>query len=141
MHEKTYKEYFYYQSPSLLRKDLYEENQILYEENQIKNEKIVKYINDSLIDLRNPVNSNKIPDNENPNRTIDIVEKMLIFNKQQKSKGLKILAPKQMLQRLPIGLAQVKTGNTSENFLNEIQQIIYSKEKYWVWYDNINNFE
>ena len=105
----------------------------------MKNEKIVKYINDSLIDLRNPVNSNKIPDNENPNKTIDIVEKMLIFNKQQKSKGLKILTPKQMLQRLPIGLAQVKNGNTSENFLNEIQQIIYSKEKYWIWYDNINN--
>ena len=107
----------------------------------MKNEKIVKYINDSLIDLRNPVNSNKIPDNENPNKTIDIVEKMLIFSKQQKSKGLKILTPKQMLQRLPIGLAQVKNGNTSENFLNEIQQIIYSKEKYWIWYDNINNFE
>ena len=107
----------------------------------MKNEKIVKYINDSLIDLRNPVNSNKIPDNENPNKTIDIVEKMLIFNKQQKSKGLKILTPKQMLQRLPIGLAQVKNGNTSENFLNEIQQIIYSKEKYWIWYDNIKDFE
>ena len=31
-----------------------------------------------------------------------------------------------MLQRLPIGLAQVKTGNTSENLLNEISQIIHS---------------
>ena len=39
---------------------------------------------------------------------------------------LKILAPKQMLQRLPIALAQVKAGNNSENLLNEIQQIIYS---------------
>ena len=28
--------------------------------------------------------------------------------------GLKILTPKQMLQRLPIVLAQVKAGNTSE---------------------------
>ena len=26
-----------------------------------------------------------------------------------------------MLQRLPIALAQVKTGNTSENVLNEIR--------------------
>ena len=34
--------------------------------------------------------------------------------------------PKQMLQRLPIALAQVKAGNTSENLLNEIRQIIYS---------------
>ena len=33
-------------------------------------------------------------------------------------RGLKILAPKQMLQRLPIALAQVKAGNNSENLLN-----------------------
>ena len=31
-----------------------------------------------------------------------------------------------MLQRLPIALAQVKTGNNSENLLNEIRQIVYS---------------
>ena len=30
-----------------------------------------------------------------------------------------------MLQGLPIVLAQVKTGNTSENLLTEIRQIIY----------------
>ena len=30
-----------------------------------------------------------------------------------------------MLQRLPIALAQVKTGNNSENLLNEIRQIIH----------------
>ena len=41
-------------------------------------------------------------------------------------KGLKILKPKQMFQRLPIALAQVKAGNNSENLLNEIRQIIYS---------------
>ena len=39
--------------------------------------------------------------------------------------GLKILSPKQMLQRLPIALAQVKVGNNSESLLNEIRQIIY----------------
>ena len=39
---------------------------------------------------------------------------------------LKVLTPKQMLQRLPIVLAQVKAGNNSENLLNEIRQIIYS---------------
>ena len=38
---------------------------------------------------------------------------------------LKLLTTKQMLQRLPIALAQVKTGNTSENLLlSEIRQII-----------------
>ena len=31
-----------------------------------------------------------------------------------------------MLQRLSVALAQVKEGNTSENLLNEIRQIIYS---------------
>ena len=31
-----------------------------------------------------------------------------------KATGLKILTPKQMLQRLPIALAQVKAGNNSE---------------------------
>ena len=39
---------------------------------------------------------------------------------------LKILTPKQMLQRLSIALAQVKAGNNSKNLLNEIRQIIYS---------------
>ena len=39
---------------------------------------------------------------------------------------LKILSPKQMLQRLPIALAQVKAGNNSKSFLNEIKQIVYS---------------
>ena len=32
--------------------------------------------------------------------------------------GLKILTPKQMLQRLPIALAKVKAGNNSEILLN-----------------------
>ena len=43
-----------------------------------------------------------------------------------KGTGHKILTPKQMLQRLPIALAQVKSGNNSQNLLNEIRQIIYS---------------
>ena len=34
-----------------------------------------------------------------------------------------------MLQRLPIALAKVKADNTSENWLNEVRQIIYSL--YW----------
>ena len=56
-------------------------------------------------------------------------------------KGLNILTPKQMLQRLPIALAQVKAGNNSENLLNEIWQIIYSlyqsKEIIKKVYDNL----
>ena len=45
--------------------------------------------------------------------------------KAKYGRGLKILTPKQMLQRLPMTLAQVKVGYTSENILNEIRQIIY----------------
>ena len=47
-------------------------------------------------------------------------------NNETKGTGLKILTPKQMLQRLPIALAQVKAGNNSESLLNEIRQIVYS---------------
>ena len=46
--------------------------------------------------------------------------------KATKGKGLKILTPKQMLQRLPIALAQVKAGNNSKSLLNEIRKIVYS---------------
>ena len=45
---------------------------------------------------------------------------------ETKGTGFKILTPKQILQQLPIALAQVKAGNNSENLLNEIRQIIYS---------------
>ena len=48
-----------------------------------------------------------------------------------------------MIQRLPIALAHLKAGNTSENLLNEIRQIIYSlyreKEITKKLYNNIMN--
>ena len=63
--------------------------------------------------------------------------------KAKYGRGLKILSTKQMLQRLPIALAQVKAGNTSENLLNEIRQIMYSlyraKEITKKVYDNLMN--
>ena len=48
--------------------------------------------------------------------------------KQNETKGteLKILIPKQLLQRLPIALAKVRAGNNSESLLNKIRQIVYS---------------
>ena len=48
------------------------------------------------------------------------------FRSKHKGTGLKILTPNQMLKRLPIALAQIKTGNNSESLLNEIRQIVYS---------------
>ena len=43
-----------------------------------------------------------------------------------KESGLKILTPNQMLNRLPITLAQLKAGNNSEKLKNEIRQLLYS---------------
>ena len=40
--------------------------------------------------------------------------------------GLKMLTPKQMLQRFSIALAQVKAGDNSENLLSVIRQIVCS---------------
>ena len=63
----------------------------------------------------------KNPKNENPDKIISIIEKILDFDK---GRGLKILTPKQMHQSL-LTLSQVKAGNTSENLLIEIGLIIY----------------
>ena len=50
---------------------------------------------------------------------------MLALRPSDLATQLKVLSPKQMLQRLPIALAQVKAVNTSENLLIEIRKIIY----------------
>ena len=55
---------------------------------------------DGLIDLRNLINRREIPENENPKKIINTVEKIFNFNKQPKGKGIKILTPIQTLQRL-----------------------------------------
>ena len=104
---------------------------------KMKMKKIVKNINDSLINLRSSINRKKIPENESLKNIVNIAEKTLDFNKKQKGNGLpsdlakhiKILTPKQMIQRLRIALAEVKSDNTSENLLNEIRQIVY----YFYW--------
>ena len=70
---------------------------------------------------------------EGRGRILDAFESK-IFSTKSKGAGvlnpdhwkLKILTNKQMLERLPIALAQVKAGNSSESLLNEIRQIVYS---------------
>ena len=44
----------------------------------------------------------------------------------KKGKGFKILTNKQMLNRLPILLAQIQAGNNFKSLKNEIKQILYS---------------
>ena len=87
---------------------------------------VVKWCGCKISYLRNSINSKEAPENQNQKKIVDIVEGIFNFNKQQEGKGIKILTPTQMLQRLPIALEQVKAGNTSKNSLNEIRQIIYS---------------
>ena len=62
---------------------------------------------------------------------IEILSNANYCSKQNETegKGLKILTPKQTLQRLPIALAQVKAGNNSESLLNEIRQMAYSLDQ------------
>ena len=47
-------------------------------------------------------------------------------HKAKYGKELKILTPKQILQRLPITLALVKAGHRSKILQTEIKQVIYS---------------
>ena len=65
---------------------------------------------------------------EKGTKILDIVNNILNFtSKERKSGGgLKILTPNQMLSRLPISLAQLKTGNNSEKLKNKIRQILCS---------------
>ena len=44
---------------------------------------------------------------------------------RKKGEGLKILTKKQMLNRLPILLAQIQAGNNSKSLKNELRQILY----------------
>ena len=65
---------------------------------------------------------------KNPELIVEIVEKILKFNKQNQQEGqaIKILTPNQMLNRLPIALAQLQAGKNSKKFKNEIGQLLYS---------------
>ena len=73
-----------------------------------------------MIDLRNSIIRKKTPEDENPNKIVNVVDKIMEFNNQQEGKGLKTLTSKRMLRRLSIALSTVKAGNT------EIRQILYS---------------
>ena len=111
-------EYFGYQSPYFLVKDLIKAN-------DDKNKQRVEQTIDSINKLKDSIIKKEIPENENPGEINNIAEKILKFNKQQRGTGLKILTPKQMLQKFPIAPGQIQAGNNSESLLNEVRQIVY----------------
>ena len=95
-----------------------------------KNNKLVNVIKSGLSDLKDKIKEmsedEKKKKIEQTANILKIVEEILEFNKQnQPGKGLNILTPNQMLIRLPISIAQLKSGNNSEKLRNEIRQILY----------------
>ena len=74
-------------------------------------------------DLRNNVKSNELKD------IVKELERTIYGyyyeNEELSDSGLKILTNKQMLNRLPILLAQIQAGNNSTKLKNEARQILY----------------
>ena len=95
-----------------------------------KNSDLVNILNSGLKDLEGEIKemSEKEIETEKPDEIVRVVKMILDFNKlkQQKGQGIKILTPNQMLNRLPIALAQLQAGNNSNKFENEIRQLLYS---------------
>ena len=71
-----------YRNPSFLAKNLYKAN-------QAKNKQTINQVNDGLIDLRNALSKKTNPENENPDKVVDIVEKSLTLVDNKKVKDLK----------------------------------------------------
>ena len=57
---------------------------------------------------------------------LDEEDREFLRNMNKEEKGFKILTNKQMLNRLPMLLAQIQAGNNSIKLKNEIRQILYS---------------
>ena len=54
------------------------------------------------------------------------LERAIFGNEELSGSGLKILTNKQMINRLPILLAQIQAGNNSNKLKNEARQMLYS---------------
>ena len=111
--------------PSALAKKLYETK------NKRNNSNLLNTIKDRWSHLEDKVKemSEDEKEIEQPDRILKIAEEILNSNKeiwQKEGLRLKILTRNQMLSRLPISLAQLKTGNNSEKLKNEIRQLLYS---------------
>ena len=116
INEALFKRHFNFQRPSNIFNSL---NNI----NDIKQKN--KLINVIISGLK--VMFEEERETEKPDKIAEIVEEILRFNKQkQEGQGIKTLTPDEMLNRLPISLAQLQAGNNSEKMKNEIRQLLYS---------------
>ena len=70
--------------------------------------------------LKNDVKSDELKD------IVKELEREIFGNEELSGSGLKILTNKQMLNRLPILLAQIQAGSNSSKLKNEARQIVYS---------------
>ena len=114
LHE-LFKAYFIdYQSPSNMYKKLSETKGVI----EVRVDSIKKVLSKlkRIIEYAPKDDAFKIEENE---KIVDIVERILYFNQlNQSGQGLKILIPTQMISRLPISLAQLKSGNNPEKLKN-----------------------
>ena len=126
INEELLKKYFGFQDLISMQKELYKSK------NAGKNNKLANMIKSGLKDLKKDIEQmgDDVNEIEKPDEIVDIVEKILEYNRQnQEGQGLKILTPHQMLSRLPITLAQIKSGNNLEKLKNEIRQLLYSLQR------------
>ena len=97
------------------------------------NSDLVREYNKFIVDsekLKNAIEKRKKgAGTPNPKKLDDYIEGLIYIShyfSPKGGKGLKVLTSKQMLNRLPILLAQIQTGNNSDKLKNETRQILYS---------------
>ena len=124
VNQEIFRKYFKIQKPSHMYKVLGTIN------DKEKNSNLVNMFNSALKDLKKDTKnrSKEEKEIEKPDEIVRVVKMILDFNelKQQKGQGIKLLTPKQMLNRLPITLAELQAGNNSNKLKNEIRQLLYS---------------
>ena len=81
INDQIFWNYVKYQNPLFLVNDLIRVK-------KYKIMKLVNNVNDGMNDLINATIRKEIPENENPKKVVNIVEKIFDFNKQQKAKGI-----------------------------------------------------
>ena len=123
LNRKLFQKHFNFGMPTAMLKSIYNTD------SKKKSDSLVDVIKSGLNDLQDKFE--KMYEDEieieKPYKIVDIVEKILEFNRQnQEGKGLKILTSDQMLSRLPITLDQLKAENNSEKLKNEIRKLLYS---------------